>query len=121
MKFPIMLCFLLAYAVCAQSAHFHDEGFLEDDLAFDADAKIETEFPGLCFICKRVLATVQRTLSQDDTKAVIEKKLHDACRTLSWMNRICQILVSKNINKLRDELSTIDSPRAACVKIHLCW
>ncbi|XP_061072079.1 antimicrobial peptide NK-lysin-like isoform X3 [Conger conger] len=119
MKFPIILCFLLAYAVCAQSAHFHDEGFLEDDLAFDADAKIETEIPGLCSICKRILAKVQPTLSKDDTKAALEKKLHGACTTLR-LGKICQSLVSKYLNKLRDELSTTDSPRAACVKIRLC-
>ncbi|KAJ8287477.1 hypothetical protein COCON_G00001360 [Conger conger] len=121
MKFPIILCFLLAYAVCAQSAHFHDEGFLEDDLAFDADAdaKIETEFPGLCSICKRIMAKVQQTLSQDDSKAALEKKLHGACTTLR-LGRICQRLVSKYINKLRSELSTTDSPRTACVKIRLC-
>ncbi|XP_061072071.1 antimicrobial peptide NK-lysin-like isoform X1 [Conger conger] len=121
MKFPIILCFLLAYAVSAQSAHFHDEGFLEDDLAFDADAdaKIETEFPGSCFICKRILEKVQRTLSKDDTKAALEKKLHGACTKLR-LGRICQRLVSKYINKLRSELSTTDSPRTACVKIRLC-
>ncbi|XP_064168974.1 antimicrobial peptide NK-lysin-like [Anguilla rostrata] len=122
MKSPIILCFLLAYAACAQSGHFHGEGFseTEDDLALQTEMERTQKIPGTCFICKRIVEKVKRTISNDASKQEIVEKLHRVCEILPVIKASCKRLVSKYIDKLATELAAGDDVRTACVKIKLC-
>ncbi|KAJ8398161.1 hypothetical protein AAFF_G00430050 [Aldrovandia affinis] len=118
MRSTFILCFLLVCTALAQGGHFHELGSL--DTGDDMEAVTVRLLPGSCYVCKRVIEKVKKSLHDKASKEEIIKKLHNVCNKLGPVKSLCNKLVNKNLNKLAAELSSDDSPRQACVNMKLC-
>ncbi|KAG7465959.1 hypothetical protein MATL_G00159660 [Megalops atlanticus] len=116
--FLLLMCSALPLDVQSHDSQLRDHS--NEDVPEEMEAEGTAKIPVVCTVCKRIMESVQKKLSNDASKAEIIEKLHSVCQKLGPLKSACKNVVNKYLNKLAAELASHDDARTACVKLKLC-